>query len=263
MSSHWSLYWSRTGKIIRDGIQNVVLMKGADAPNRAPRTLFTFNSQEDINLFATGCDGDIGGKSTVYLDLDENPEHNAGIGKQATSVFWGEMRLGVKPAYEGKIRGGYAGFRNKTRPTLFGNMLEDVSTHEYLALRLRLAGDPSTRNSYFVNIQTDGPISTDLWQHRLYFRKQDNSWENVFVPFDSFVRTNSGELSTEQIGMYREKIRSIGISLLGGNSRVEGRYELGIDSISVVNEEDVVRAPVEKNNDQEPSLDSWKILEKL
>ena len=60
-------------------------------------------------------------------------------------------------------------------------MLEDVSGYDYIALRLRIAGDPRTHNSYFVNIQTDGPISTDLWQHRLYFRRQDNTWEDVFV----------------------------------------------------------------------------------
>ena len=64
---------------------------------------------------------------------------------------------------------------------MFGNMLEDVSGYDYIALRLRVAGDPRTHNSYFVNIQTDGPISTDLWQHRLYFRRQDNTWEDVFV----------------------------------------------------------------------------------
>jgi len=60
-------------------------------------------------------------------------------------------------------------------------MLEDVSGYDYIALRLRVAGDPRTHNSYFVNIQTDGPISTDLWQHRIYFRRQDNTWEDVFV----------------------------------------------------------------------------------
>jgi len=39
--------------------------------------------------------------------------------------------------------------------------------------------------------------------------------------------------------MLRERVRSVGISLLGGNSGVEGKYELGIDSIRLVNEEDV------------------------
>lgn len=43
--------------------------------------------------------------------------------------------------------------------------------------------------------------------------------------------------------MYREKVRSIGISLLGGNSGSAGHYELGIDSIRIVNDEDVIRTP--------------------
>ena len=68
--------------------------------------------------------------------------------------------------------------------------MEDVSSHRYLALRLRLAGDPSTHNSYFVNVQTDGPISTDLWQHRLYFQRRDNSWEDIFVGGGAFFFDN-------------------------------------------------------------------------
>lgn len=59
------------------------------------------------------------------------------------------------------------------------------------------------------------------------------------IPFDNFVRTNSGEVSEEQIKMYRERVRSFGISLLGGNSGSAGKYELGIDSIRVVDDQDV------------------------
>jgi len=39
--------------------------------------------------------------------------------------------------------------------------------------------------------------------------------------------------------MYKERIRSVGISLLGGMSGVAGRYELGIDSIGITNEEHI------------------------
>lgn len=67
------------------------------------------------------------------------------------------------------------------RTTLFGEITEDVSNHEYLALRVRALGHPRTRNSYFVNLQTDGPITTDLWQHRLFFRRDDGGWEDIFV----------------------------------------------------------------------------------
>ncbi|OBZ72682.1 Complex I intermediate-associated protein 30, mitochondrial [Grifola frondosa] len=159
--------------------------------------------------------------------------------RRPTGRFWGEMRLAVRVGMEGKIKSGYAGFRSKPRPTLFGEMTEDVSNHRFLALRLRAGGHPRTRNSYYVNIQTDGPIVTDLWQHRLYFHRDDGGWEDIFIPFQDFVLTNAGEVSPYQIEMFRERVRTIGISLLGGKTSIEGPYELGIDSIRAVNEEDV------------------------
>jgi len=63
------------------------------------------------------------------------------------------------------------------------------------------------------------------------------------IPFDNFVRTNAGELSQHQMPMDRERIKSVGISILGANSGVEGKYELGLDTIKLVNEEDVTYAP--------------------
>ncbi|KAH9962291.1 hypothetical protein BGW80DRAFT_1559956 [Lactifluus volemus] len=44
--------------------------------------------------------------------------------------------------------------------------------------------------------------------------------------------------------MLRERVRSVGIPLLGGNAGVEGPYELGIAEIRAVNEEDVTAPPL-------------------
>ena len=100
-------------------------MAGTDDIPRNPKTLYTFNSAEDISQYATGCDADMGGLSTVHIELDEVntlsdiqpgssvlPELLQGI-PRPTGKFWGDMRLRVQPAMEGKIRPGYAGFRNK------------------------------------------------------------------------------------------------------------------------------------------------------
>jgi len=65
-------------------------------------------------------------------------------------------------------------------------MTEDVSQHEFLTLRLRLGGDPATHNTYFCNIQTDGPFETDLWQHRLFFKRRDGGWEDIYVGLKCF-----------------------------------------------------------------------------
>ena len=96
-------------------------MSGADDPSRAPITLFDFNTREDIKQFATGCDADVGGTSTVNFALDESTaspstsnEKLGSIGRP-TAKFWGDMRLGVRHGLEGRIRGGYAGVRSKAR----------------------------------------------------------------------------------------------------------------------------------------------------
>lgn len=88
---------------------------------------------------------------------------------------------------------------------------------------------------YFVNIQTDGPVRSDLFQHRLWLPpapplpanapidtpELPHEWTNVLIPFADFTLTNSGDLSQVQIEMLRTKVRTVGISVLGPG---EGRY---------------------------------------
>ena len=116
-------------------------MQGAEQPSRAPLTLFAFNNPKAIKDCALGCDADVGGTSTVHLDFDDHParlppspssrprtttkaadpDHDAerrsddAAGKRGAARFHGHMRLAVRPGYEQRVRGGYAGFRNKVR----------------------------------------------------------------------------------------------------------------------------------------------------
>ncbi|CAE6446581.1 unnamed protein product [Rhizoctonia solani] len=206
MSGPWTRAINRTAQVLRDNTARIVRMEGVN-PDVAPRTLFSFRTAQDIQQFALGSDSDLGGNSTAHLD-----HHSDGYAR-----FWGDMRL-------------------DSRPTLFGQIYDDLSLHKYLALRVKAAGEPHTRNSYFVNIQTDGPIQTDLWQHRLYFQT-DGEWEDISIPLSDFVMTNQGDLVQNQVRMMREKVRTIGISILGGKSRTQGKYELGIEFIRAVNED--------------------------
>ena len=59
--------------------------------------------------------------------------------------------------------------------------MHDLSNHDYIGLRVRMRGSKRLKNSYFVNLQTEGYVTTDLWQHRLYFRRDDGDWEDVYV----------------------------------------------------------------------------------
>lgn len=90
-------------------------MSGTDEPIRTPKILFIFNRRADIEDCALGSDADIGGYSSVHMDLDDTKETNESIGKPGTAKFWGDMKLDVKPQLRGKVRAGYAGFRNKVR----------------------------------------------------------------------------------------------------------------------------------------------------
>lgn len=67
--------------------------------------------------------------------------------------------------------------------------------------------------------------------------------------------TKAGTINTQPVTMFRERVRSVGISLLGGNSGVDGPYELGIEEIRAVNEEDVTVKPSKLNCCLEPVAD--------
>jgi len=233
-------------------------------PPRAPKPLLTFNSKEDIEQMYTACDQAMGGQSTVTIELDEStsrlgqPHTQAGSAPIAvskpTGKFWGDMSLKTRPDYERLgVRSGYAYFRNHHRKHLLGVTTDDVSNHEFLALRVRVGGHPRTRNSYYVNLQLSS-YNREVWQHPLYFTRDDGGWEDVVIPFCDFAMREWGEDGGYTTNMRRSRratLRSVGIGILGGNTGVEGRYELGVDSICAINPEDLteeVRMEVSHSN---------------
>ncbi|KZV87178.1 CIA30-domain-containing protein [Exidia glandulosa HHB12029] len=209
-------------------------MSGADEPERARRTLFNFRTEEDLRQFVFGSDADIGGLSTAQMDLK---------GPGGTARFWGNLSLDVQPALRGKLlKSGYAGFRNRRRTTLFGDITEDLSFYDYIVLRVRGAGDPRTRHGIYVNMQTSDAFHDELWQHKLETLRNDGGWEDVYLPLDKFQLTTGGQPDMTQLKMDRRKVWMFGVSLLGKYG-VEGAYELGIHSIDV--EGDVRRDGIE------------------
>ncbi|KAH8831307.1 complex I intermediate-associated protein CIA30 [Flagelloscypha sp. PMI_526] len=240
--THFQRYVQRSLDVVRkktwDSVSiDTLTMAGANPIDRSPRTLITWNSEEDIASYNTGADEDVGGYSTANLSLNTSPELNKPVERTATGMFWGQMRLDIKPELADRVRPGYAGFRTKKRPTLFGDLEDDLSFHHYLVLRARVSGDPETRNAYYMNLRTAGYATHDIWQHRLYFRYPEK-WEDIYIPICDFVRTNKGQISKKNLTMWTERVNMFGISMLGGNSNSEGNYELGLDSLRMVNQED-------------------------
>lgn len=118
---------------------------------------------------------------------------------------------------------------------MFGELFWNVDPYMYLALRVKSDG-----RKYFVNIQTDSIVETDIHQHRLYTRHHKGArgpddpgeWETVWIKLHEFVRTNHGVVTEPQSEMLRQKVKSFGIGLI---DRRQGPFELGINAIWATN----------------------------
>ena len=121
-------------------------------------------------------------------------------------------------------------WRNNDRPaTLFGKSLWNVDLYAFLALRVKSDG-----RKYFVNIQTESVVHTDIHQHRLY-AKRPGEWETVLINWGAFVRTNHGTVTEPQNEMLKEKVRTVGIGL---TDRFPGPFDLAIQTIWATNNEE-------------------------
>lgn len=172
-----------------------------------------------LKTLLTRSDQDLGGFSTVKFDVHGDPPYG---------TFSGNLSLDLPEDRPEVVRLGYAMFRTRDKqPTWFGfgeTEFHDWSTFNQLSLRVR--GD---HRRYFVNIQSDTPHVTDLYQHRL-FLKTPGEWELVTIPFSSFILTNGG-LIQKQYRLDTEHIKSVGISIIDGQY---GPYKLDVDWIKVM-----------------------------
>ncbi|KAI4091680.1 MAG: hypothetical protein LQ348_000831 [Seirophora lacunosa] len=206
-----------------------------------PYHLLDFTDPETITICKTMSDADMGGFSKAQLD--QVPGTASG---PAHMRFYGSISIDLPPNRPHIQRSGYAAWRNKDRgPTLFGKSLWDVDPYLYLALRFKSDG-----RKYFVNVQTESIVHTDIHQHRLYSRRP-REWETVFLRWADFVRTNHGEVVEPQNEMMRQKVRTLGIGL---TDRVPGPFELCVANLWTTNRMDDVDA----YGDEGPTSDSFK-----
>ncbi|KAG5946836.1 hypothetical protein E4U53_006518 [Claviceps sorghi] len=219
-----------------------------------PRPLYEFNNPSSIRDCVLMSDRLIGGSSQSNLDLvtdsssssdsatipsRENPSSSPAAQPQpqpqphphsprSYARFHGRISTSLPDDRPTIQRSGYAAFRTpEQQPTLFGRAVWDIDPYTYLALRIKSDG-----RAYFVNLQTEAVEPSDLHQHRL-FAKHPGQWETVMIKWNDFVRTNHGFVVEPQTELLRQKVRTVGIGL---TDRVEGPFELCIESIWATNE---------------------------
>ncbi len=235
-------FWKRSLDEFKRQATIAVKMEGLHRPNK-PRPLVQFTAPESLGLCKIMSDKDIGGFSEARMSFIDGADHLDS--KREQGVIGNERDGGgeeAEPAhmrFEGKIstelpmnnaevqRSGYAAWRTRDRGvSLFGKLLWDIDPYNYLALRVKSDG-----RKYFVNIQTESIVPTDLHQHLLP-TYTPGQWETIIIPFHAFVRTNYGMVVEPQREMLRQKVKSVGIGL---TDRVPGPFQLCIADVYATN----------------------------
>ena len=94
--------------------------------------------------------------------------------------------------------------------------------YNFLAIQFKSDG-----RKYFVNVQTESIVPTDIHQHLLH-SKTPGEWETILIKWNEFVRTNHGQVVEPQREMLTQKVRTVSISLI---DRIPGPYDLSISKI--------------------------------
>ncbi|KAK4242048.1 complex I intermediate-associated protein 30-domain-containing protein [Achaetomium macrosporum] len=205
-------------------------IKGA----KAPYELHSFRSPSSIQDCKVMSDVEIGGVSNANLDWVPSPPPSSGVRPPSPhspgyARFHGTISTQLPKDRPEIKRTGYAAFRTRDRPpTIFGRSLWNIDPYVYLALRVKSDG-----RSYFVNVQTESVVPTDLHQHRLFVKKP-GEWETVLIKWNDFVRTNHGFVVEPQTEIMRQKVKSIGVGL---TDRIPGPFELCIERMWATNDE--------------------------
>ncbi|KAI0993635.1 hypothetical protein K3495_g14549 [Podosphaera aphanis] len=207
----------------------VLNAEGIRTPNK-PYILTSFDKPEFVEDCKKMSDQDIGGFSIAKFDwvpasTNSNPSPSENIHGHAK--FHGSISIKLPVNRPEVQRTGYAGWRTKERGyTIFGKSLWDIDAYAFLALRIKSDG-----RKYFVNLQTESLVHTDIHQHRLY-AKRPGEWETVLIPWTEFVRTNHGTVVEPQGELLRQSVRTIGIGL---TDRIPGNFELCIEKMWATN----------------------------
>ncbi|CAI5757537.1 unnamed protein product [Candida verbasci] len=191
---------------------------------------FKHDPEQSLSQIMTRSDKELGGYSTVNFKYD-SPEQ--------CGHFYGSLNLDLPKDNPSVTRSGYAMFRTKDQLQnwLSGDSYWDWSNFQSLVLRVK--GD---RRKYLINIQSNTPLVTDLFQHRL-FLNHPGQWETIVVPLNDFVMTNWGIIQ-DGSELNKSEVKTIGIGLL---DKQYGPFSLKIDWIKVMTGSEIAKEMNQQN----------------
>ncbi|WWC72482.1 uncharacterized protein I206_106444 [Kwoniella pini CBS 10737] len=256
MTTPLKSYLGRSIDLLRRNTARIV--QSEPTPRAHPTTIFSFDSTnppvDKIDQFGLGSDIEVGGLSTCSLSLipslassssnahpkNETVEDGEDKEQYSHMSFYGYLSTKIPQAKIGQIRTGYAGFRNTSKPTLFGQDTWDLELYSHLKIVVGYRGWEGWRNRWVVNIGIDGRPKSDVFQHRLELPPSDNStsskipldpfnfqtnpqsFSTLYLPLSSFVLIKKGVISPSSIPLPKSSIRTIGFALLGRDRGDDG-----------------------------------------
>jgi NADH dehydrogenase [ubiquinone] 1 alpha subcomplex assembly factor 1 len=187
------------------------------------RLLCRFDRPQDLALWTTFADADLGGASTAELaPSSEFP---------AAAELRGALSRAVPPGAAVRLkRAGFAG------ATLRRADDDPWDLDDFHSLVFRVRGDGRV---YLANLRTDNWVvgdqaGQDVWQAFLFAPKDE--WAEVEVPFDRFRLTWRGGFVEDAVEMRAGRVTSLGLSLAGGAAlQPEGPYRLAIEWVAARN----------------------------
>lgn len=213
------------------------------------QTLIDFSRSNELANILVRSDQELGGYSTAALDLIEEKEKK-GEETHSYGRFHGVLNLDLPRNRPDVVQSGYAMFRTRDQPagnpllSLFdGNAQHGSGSYwnweSCTHLMLHVKGD---RRKYFINIQAESALPTDIYQHRL-FLKTPGQWETVLVPLKDFILTNWGVIQEQRV-INTSMVKTVGIGLI---DKQYGPFSLYIDTIKAINSDLVPKdTPAEK-----------------
>ncbi|KAK5950317.1 hypothetical protein OHC33_008536 [Knufia fluminis] len=225
-------FWTKTNQEFQRAAKFAINLEGLTITT-IPQPILDFEEPQTATWMKVMTDQTVGGFSDAHItqhkadDSTLTPPHVR---------FHGNISTKLPHDRPDVMKTGYAAFRNQDRGrTLFGELFWSVEPYSYLALRVKSDG-----RKYFVNIQTDSIVESDIHQHRLLTKHHKGAaspnsppqWETVLIRLHDFVRTNQGFITEPQSEMLRQKVKSFGIGLI---DREPGPFDLSISAIWATN----------------------------
>ncbi|CAJ0586468.1 unnamed protein product, partial [Mesorhabditis spiculigera] len=183
------------------------------------RIEYTFDSDEALSLWHTGCDSDFSeGFSTVKWERTD----------QGTAIFSGNLSSQLMRT--GKVeRAGWASIKLEQRRSFNRKKFFD-RWRNFSHLLVKCRGDG---RSYKVMLHAPMTIDVswgDSWSFPLHTHGGPY-WQYERIPFSKFFHTVAGRIQDKQIPIHLPNVSSLGIVLM---DRVDGPFRLELEFIGVV-----------------------------